>query len=203
MPFVHDRDVRSAFPFSRATAHDCGMTAATLSQDADLHLRGGVRARVTWPPATSGGPPPLVVLVGTDPQLGRELAVHVPAVVLSVDPGAAREALEWGADHAAELGAAPGGIVLAGSRRGAPAIAALAREARDRGWPRFAHVALFDPAATTGDALAGLFRIAIRRPEATRPGTPEASDRAVPAPAARQAHRPAGRRSAAAGRRGS
>jgi hypothetical protein len=185
MPLLHDRDARSAFPFSRPAAHDAGMTpnVATLSQDADLRLRGGFRVRVAWPPATSGERPPLLVLVGADPDSGRELAVRIPAVVLAVEPAAAREALEWGADHAAELGAAPGRIVLAGARRDAAAVAALAREARDRGWPRVAHVALFDPAATAVEALAGLLRIAA----AMRPGTPAGSVPAGPAPAGGQA----------------
>jgi acetyl esterase/lipase len=151
--------------------------AWVLSQDADLHLRG-VRARVTWPPATHAERPPLVVLVRPSDDLCHELAVRIPAVVLAVDTGAAREALEWGADHAAELGADPGRVVLAGSHRGATTIAALAREARDRGWPSIAHVVLFDPDATKVEALARLFRIAVFRRGSTRAGTQAASGRA-------------------------
>ena len=186
MPFLHDRDKRLAFPFSRARTEDAGMTS-----NADLHLRGGVRAQVSWPttagelpapPATRapsvadtaapGERPPLLVLVSGDGRLGPELAARIPAVVLTAAADGAREALEWGADHAAELGADPGRIVLAGEHRGATALAALAREARDRGWPAIAHVVLFDPRATAVGALAGLFRVALR---ATRAGTREAA----------------------------
>jgi hypothetical protein len=176
MTILHDGDKRSAFPFSRARLHDAAMSsnAWVLSQEADLHLRG-VRARVTWPPATSAERPPLLVQVrapgeAADPDLYRELAVHVPAVVLAVEAGAARETLEWGADHAAELGADASRIVLGGSHRGATAIAALAREARERGWPPIAHIVLFDPGATALDALPGLFRAAVGRQQAARPG---------------------------------
>jgi hypothetical protein len=155
--------------------------AWVLSQDAELHLRGGVRARVTWPPATAADRPPLLVLVRgeqADAELCRELAVRIPAVVLAAAPGtfgAAREALEWGADHAAELGADADQIVLAGDHRGATVVAALARHARDRGWPAIAHVVLIDPRAVQADALPPLFRVAIRLSGSTRVGTPAAS----------------------------
>ena len=201
MSFLHDGHKRSAFPFSGAGLHDPGM-----SSNADLHLRGGVRAQVTWPPSAPSERPPLLVLLRgetADTDLCRELAVRVPAVVLSVEAGEAREALEWGADHAAELGAAPGQIVLAGPHRGATAIAALAREARDRAWPAIAQVVLFDPRSTTAEALAGLFRIAVRLPGATRAGTRAASGPDSRARSASRAVRRAARRSAAAGPRGS
>jgi hypothetical protein len=145
--------------------------AWVLSQDADLHLRGGVRARVTWPPDTPVERPPLLVFVPprgvpADALLCHELAVHIPAVVLAADSGsfhAAREALEWGADHAAELGADPRRLVLVGEHRGATVVAALARHARDRGWPQIAHAVLIDPASAsnTVDALARMFRVAV------------------------------------------
>ena len=53
--------------------------ARVLPQDAELHLRGGVRARVTWPPATAADRPPLLVFVPgrgehADADLCRELA---------------------------------------------------------------------------------------------------------------------------------
>jgi alpha/beta hydrolase fold len=187
MSFVHDRDKRSAFPFRASALEDHRMSsnAWVLSQDAELHLRGGVRARVTWPPATAADRPPLLVLVPgrgeqADADLCRELAIRIPAVVLAAAPGtfgAAREALEWGADHAGELGADADQIVLAGDHRGATEVAALARHARDRGWPAIAHVVLIDPRAvlTTADALAPLFRVAIRSSGSTREGTRAAS----------------------------
>ena len=173
-----------------------------LSQDAELHLRGGVRARVTWPPATAADPPPLLVLVPgrgeqADAELCRELAIRIPAVVLAPAPGtfgAAREALEWGADHAAELGADADQIVLAGDHRGATVVAALARHARDRGWPAIAHVVLIDPRAVQADALAPLFRVAIRSSGSTRVGTPAASGPAGRERAAGTARRRGARR---------
>jgi acetyl esterase/lipase len=205
MSFLHDRDKRSAFPFRASALHDPGMSNAwVLSQDAELHLRGGVRARVTWPPATAAARPPLLVLVPprgerADADLCRELAVRIPAVVLAAAPGtfgAAREALEWGADHAAELGADPDRIVLAGEHRGAPVVAALARHARDRGWPAIAHVVLIDPraASDTADALAPLFRVAIRSPGSSAAGTPAASGPAGRERAAATARRRGARR---------
>lgn len=190
MPFLHDGDKRLAFPFSVSTPEDHGMpsNAWVLSQDADLHLRGGVRARVTWPPATPVAPPPLLVFLpprgeGADPHLCAELAVQLPAVVLTADSGsfrAAREALEWGADHAAELGADPHRILLVGEHRGATAVAALAREARDRGWPEIAHVVLIDSrSAVRVDAVARMLRATIAArgqiSGSTRRGTPAAS----------------------------
>jgi len=174
--------------------------ARVLSQDAELHLRGGVRARVTWPPATAADRPPLLVFVPgrgehADADLCRELAIRIPAVVLAAAPGtfgAAREALEWGAGHAAELGADADQIVLAGDHRGATVVAALARHARDRGWPAITHVVLIDPRAIQADALAPLFRVAIRSSGSIREGMPAASG-----PAARErAVGPARRRGA-------
>jgi hypothetical protein len=185
MPFLHDRHERSAFPFSRAASQDAGMTST-----ADLRLRGGLRAQVTWP--RSAERPPLLVLVAGEPRIARELADRLPAVVLAVGDDGAREALEWGADHAAELGAAPDRTLVAGPHRVATAVAALARQARDRGWPPIATALLFDPAATAVEPLAGLFRIAARLPAATRAGTPAASVPAGPAPAPGPAPPPAG-----------
>ena len=97
---------------------------------ADLHLRGSAPIRVTWPAATPGAPLPLVV------HLGREARIDSPAVVLAVDGFEdALRALEWCADHGAELGGDPRRIILAGERGAAGLVAALARHARDRGWP--------------------------------------------------------------------
>ena len=97
---------------------------------ADLHLRGGAPIRVTWPAARRAAPLPLVV------HLGREPRIDSPAVVLAVDGFEdALRALEWCADHGAELGGDPRRLILAGDRGAAGLVAALAREARDRGWP--------------------------------------------------------------------
>jgi hypothetical protein len=94
---------------------------------AELHLRGAAPIRVTW---TGTGPVPLVVF------LGDELQIDCPAVVLAVTNTAdGLSALQWSADHGAELGGDPRRIILAGDHAAAGLVAALAREARDRGWP--------------------------------------------------------------------
>jgi hypothetical protein len=112
-----------------------------ISQSADLRLRGSLRARVTWPPATSTGPSPLLLLLaeaGESEALSCELCVGMPAVVLTVSGAGfdqAVEALEWGADHAGELGSDPERLLVAGAGSRADLAERLARHARDRGWP--------------------------------------------------------------------
>jgi hypothetical protein len=97
---------------------------------AELHLRGSAPIRVTWPSGAQPTPPPLVVYLGHEPQ------VDSPAVVLAVDSFEdAFRALEWCADHGAELGGDPRRLIVAGDRGAAGLVAALARHARDRGWP--------------------------------------------------------------------
>ena len=97
---------------------------------AELRLRGSAPIRVTWPAAALVPPPPLVV------HLGREPRIDSPAVVLAVSGFEdALRALEWCADHGAELGGDPRRLILAGEHSAAGLVAALARHARDRGWP--------------------------------------------------------------------
>jgi hypothetical protein len=167
MPFLHDGHKRSAFPFSARAAEDADMpsNAFTPAQHADLRLRGGVDVQVTWPPATPERPALLVVLAGerADAPIWQELCVRIPAVLLTVRGmrfGEAREALEWGADHAQELGADPRRLLLAGDHGGAGLVAALARHARDRGWPAVARHVLIDPELGSArvDELVGLLR---------------------------------------------
>lgn len=94
---------------------------------AELHLRGAAPIRVTW---TGEAPAPLVVFLGAEPR------IEEPAVVLAVTNLAdASSALRWCADHGADLGGDPRRLVVAGERSAAGLVAALAREARDRGWP--------------------------------------------------------------------
>ena len=94
---------------------------------AELRLRGAGPIRVTW---TGDTPAPLVVY------LGREPRIDTPAVVLAVtNRDDALSALQWCADHGAELGGDPRRLIVAGERNAAGLVAALAREARDRGWP--------------------------------------------------------------------
>jgi hypothetical protein len=166
MSFLHDGHKRSAFPFSARAAQDAGMPpdASTLAQHAELRLRGGVDVQVTWPPATPQPPALLVVLAGqTDAPVWRELCVRIPAVLLTVRGsrfGEACEALEWGADHADELGADPNRLLLAADHGGAGLLGALARHARDRGWPALSRHVLIDPELDPArvDELVGLLR---------------------------------------------
>ena len=167
MSFLHDGDKRLAFPFHARTADDAGMpsNASPIALDAELRLRGGVAVQVTWPPATSQPPALLVVLPGASQgaPIWRELCLRIPAVLLSVPTAGmreAREALEWGADHASELGADPGRLLLAADHGGAGLVAALARHARDRGWPPIRRHVLIDPELEPEriDELAGLLR---------------------------------------------
>jgi hypothetical protein len=92
---------------------------------AELHLRGSAPIRVTW---TGPAPAPLVVFLGDEPR------IDMPAVVLAVtNVHDASSALQWCADHGAELGGDPRRLIVAGEHP--ELVAALAREARDRGWP--------------------------------------------------------------------
>jgi hypothetical protein len=167
MPFVHHGDKRLAFPFPARALDDAAMRSdgPTPVQDADLRLRRGVDLRVTWPPSTREQPSLLVVLpvASRGAPIWRELCVRIPAVVLAVPAGRfaeASEALEWGADHAAELGADPQRLLLAADHGGAGLVAALARQARDRGWPSIARHVLIDPELGPArvDQLVGLLR---------------------------------------------
>ena len=89
---------------------------------AELHLRGAGPIRVTW---TGAAPAPLVVFLGDEPR------IDTPAVVLAVtNVDDALSALQWCADHGAELGGDPHRLIVAGEQ--ADRVAAVAR---DRGWP--------------------------------------------------------------------
>ena len=68
--------------------------------------------------------------------MGRDPRIDIPAVVLTVTNFEdAVSALQWCADHGAELGGDPDRLIVAGDRESASVVAALARHARDRGWP--------------------------------------------------------------------
>jgi hypothetical protein len=107
---------------------------------ADVQLRG-VHARVYWP-ETGTTEPALVVVFGAGwPRPG--------AVVLATHPDTVDQAsavVEWAADHAAELGADPGRVLLAGAPDLAAAVAARARGC---GWPTVALTDEFRPSRTS------------------------------------------------------
>jgi alpha/beta hydrolase fold len=96
---------------------------------ADVQLRG-VHARMYWPETRIIGPA-LVVVFGAGWS-------RTDAVVLATHPDSVDQAcavVEWAADHAEELGADPGRVLLAGAPDLAAAVAARAQE---RGWPNVA-----------------------------------------------------------------
>ena len=138
---------------------------------ADLQLRGRagpLRTRVHWPP-TTGEPvvrPLLVVLPATGADaLWTTVSALTGVVVLAVsdtrvtrmaDEAALAEAttaLQWAADHADELHADPGRLLIGGEGRGAWLAAAVALEARDDGWPSVVRQLLV--VTTTSDTAAG------------------------------------------------
>jgi hypothetical protein len=57
----------------------------------------------------------------------------------------ASSAVEWSADHAGELGADGGRLVVAGRATGAALAAAVARQAAERGWPEIVRQVLIGP----------------------------------------------------------
>lgn len=139
---------------------------------ADVLLRGGtatLRARVYWPGPASADPPPLLVVFdssGAGPG-GADARCHVlcaqtGAVVLSMPavpgshPAAFVDATEWAADHAAELDADPGRIVLLGLGAGVEIAVAVARHALREGWPPLAKVLLVDADPQAGQQLTRL-----------------------------------------------
>jgi hypothetical protein len=103
---------------------------------ADVQLRGGLHARVYWPLPT-GAAPPLLVLFAAGYALSGIL-------VLAVCPDDAEQAVatvEWAADHASELGAAPAPLLVGGSPE---LVAAVLDQAAEQGWPQ---VEVFSPTA--------------------------------------------------------
>jgi hypothetical protein len=110
-----------SFPFGRREWTIRGVTSAALllTQHADLRLRGSVPARVLWPPTTPAELPALLVVESDSDEWCAEQSVRGPAVVLAVRPGAdhRRAAYEWALDHAAELGADPDRVILAGQHQ--------------------------------------------------------------------------------------
>lgn len=130
-------------------------TAVRLVADTRLRgLAGPQPARTYWPAVDR--PAPLLVFLpaggldGADP-LCRAVCSGAGAVVLCVSyrrpawPDGRRDAVlatGWAAEHASELGAAPDQLLLAGDGTGAELAAAVAAQARERGWPRLVHFTL-------------------------------------------------------------
>jgi acetyl esterase len=120
-----------------------GAMQSFTGRSAELRLRG-VPVRVRWP---AGPLPPVVVVLAdaaapADDLLCDALCAGLGALVLQTfwedGPERAAGALDWAADHAAELDGDPRRVLVAG--RGAAAVAAstLALRAGESGWPRLA-----------------------------------------------------------------
>jgi hypothetical protein len=136
---------------------------------AELQLRGSagpLPARVSWPVLSPGGGPPAMLVFhpadagGEDVDaLCRALCAQAGLVVLwTVRPAAlgdAATALEWAADHAAELDADPGRLLVGGQGAGASLAAAAALRARDERWPALARQVLVLPPFAHDDGAAG------------------------------------------------
>jgi acetyl esterase len=109
---------------------------------ADVHLRGRtgtLRGRVHQPSTPDRAL--LVLLDGNvdevDP-LCRELCTRAGLVVLAAPVTGLDDAtavVEWAADHAAELGADPHRLLLAGVGAATALAAEVARQATATGWP--------------------------------------------------------------------
>jgi alpha/beta hydrolase fold len=135
--------------------------APPVQRFADLRLRGrtgAVDATVAWPLAPEQ-PPALVVFFPDDRRdedFAGALARAADVVVLTanVRPAPydlaatafddAAAVLGWAADHAAELDADPGRLVVAGAGAGAALAAAVTLHARDEWWPAIARQILLD-----------------------------------------------------------
>jgi acetyl esterase/lipase len=149
-----------------------------------MQIRGNtspVPVRVYWPGQPKSRPVPLLVfcIVGAGAEASRRgpgadapcrdpgaeawcrsLSEQAGLAVLSAwcDPEATRSAmdvLEWAAEHAAELGADPGRLLVAGEGAAGAVAAAAALEARAQGWPPVIRQVLISPAPTARQAVAG------------------------------------------------
>lgn len=131
---------------------------------ADLRLRfGAVRlpTRLYLPsPSTAASDARALVFWLASKNAGdalcRELCAVTAAVVLELgSPKAAScgryamAALGWAAEHAGELGADPGRLIVGGQRAGAEQAVRLAVQARDGGWPALSRQVLVLPAFTS------------------------------------------------------
>ncbi|MDF2897140.1 MAG: esterase [Rhodococcus erythropolis] len=136
-------------------------------EDLAIEGPGGDLAIRVYRPHTSSDAIPLVVFahgggfvfcdLDSHDEFCRSMAEGVGAVVVSVDYRLAPEhpapaahddvyaALEWAAKHAAQYGADPSKIVLAGDSAGGNLAATVAIAARDRGGPAIAAQVLIYP----------------------------------------------------------
>ena len=133
-----------------------------------------IPVRIYWPSAEPGNLPIVVFYHGggfalgdldTHDPVARAHAVGAEAIVVSVDYRLAPEhpfpagvddcwaALQWVAEHAAELGGDPTRIAVAGDSAGGNLAAVTALRARDEGGPRLAFQLLWYPSITADLSL--------------------------------------------------
>jgi hypothetical protein len=98
--------------------------------------------RVYWPGQAASQPVPLLVfcMVGAGAETTcRSLSEDPGVLVLAVSCVAGTEdgttVLEWAAEHAAELGADPGRLLVGGQGAGSAVATAVVTQARAAGWP--------------------------------------------------------------------
>jgi acetyl esterase len=140
-----------------------------IADVSDRTICGGLGARIYRPDPGATGAAVVVLFHGggwtignldTHDHLAREIARQTDAVVVSVDyrlapehpyPAAVEDAwsaLQWVAEHAAELGGDPARLAVAGDSAGGNLAAVVAQMARDHGGPALRFQLLWYPATS-------------------------------------------------------
>ncbi|WP_375489544.1 alpha/beta hydrolase fold domain-containing protein [uncultured Mycobacterium sp.] len=136
---------------------------------------GVIGIRIYWPPSSLESPPPVVVYfhgggfvcgdLDTHDGTCRQHAVGADAVVVSVDyrlapehpyPAAVEDAwaaTQWAAEHAADLGADPARLAVAGDSAGGTLSAVIAHRARDNAGPPISFQLLWYPSTLWDTSL--------------------------------------------------
>jgi acetyl esterase len=167
---------RATLHAARATARALALanrSRTTVKQTEDRQIEGRegpIGIRIYWPETGSTAPAPLVVFyhgggfargdLETHDPIARAISAKVEAVVVSVDyrlapehpyPAAVHDSFDaavWSHEHAAELGADPLRIAVAGDSAGGNLAAAVTQLARDAGGPPLKFQLLWYPALT-------------------------------------------------------